>query len=1030
MDNPLRIPMICHSSEFGKLERQVSWEAIPGCKLQKSDLKLKGGSGAFDHNHAALLKWGMARRRLCLVLTDVLKTEVGKSFLDKRQGRTCCKKAQTASERSPCKKEAVRCRGQKPPRNDRNETATPESVRRSAPASLQRSSLRKRLHSVDNGEESEDVQPTNGEDYGVVDCGLSVSWKPAEDAGDADEFSPTPIKDMGTQETHCLKRRRKIGRRTRCNGTSGPKRQRESVLRLTGESKGDGGLAPASLVEPGEDCDADDADGGLVRFASEAVGGATRLVPVANTNSEPADVVGCPGFSRLPSQDDSSQAVPGEPIVLSSDEEEGGDVIQRRVRTVFSVGDAGDDGHCGQQATQEVAFKDLGSPDMQNVEVLHVVVGERGSTSSIPKIDRSVLGVAFTSMFCGGYQGNANGNLVIVNQKIIIPLKDSSQQSDVTLTLERTELRRYSVWEQEELESRGLRWPSGAEPRTVLLFCVTQSAAAAVHRDLLRLRAQHGAPPGTGNPSPFLVLTLKDPLVGMEGAVLRSLLEIDCLNCLTSESHADGLELKDFISPDLSLDESLELIKSSGRDPHLLRRLGLDAAEPDRGSSSSDSDVDPLNAEAERALLLDMCELETLLDLERGTTPTQEQDQEQDQDQDQDQDQEQDQEQEQEQEPEEDAGMQHSPEEDQKNQGEDKHAGTPLYTICRRRTAGTYTVTMCQPDSTWVKYKHQGLAHRLIQFPPPPLKGGITVTMEDLQCLDSGQYLNDVIIDFYLKYLLHNSPRAVVERSHIFSSFFYKQLTRRDNASEGNATESCQRQKRHQRVKTWTRHVDIFKKDFLFVPVNQEAHWYLVVICFPGLEESRSEPWTESSHNGADEPPEQEEAGSSNEATPSPPPPKLNRSNSVDAASSGKETTKASRSQVNCTEKSCHRNVVSKRPCILIMDSLKLSLHERIFKVLREYLQSEWEARRGSSRDFGPDQMKSSHCQVPLQDNSSDCGLYLLQYVESFLKDPVVHFDLPLHLQRWFPRRQVRSKREEIRDLVLQLYRQQKTSKK
>lgn len=40
---------------------------------------------------------------------------------------------------------------------------------------------------------------------------------------------------------------------------------------------------------------------------------------------------------------------------------------------------------------------------------------------------------------------------------------------------------------------------------------------------------------------------------------------------------------------------------------------------------------------------------------------------------------------------------------------------------------------------------------RLIQFPPPPLKGGITVTAEDLQCLDSGQYLNDVIIDFYLK---------------------------------------------------------------------------------------------------------------------------------------------------------------------------------------------------------------------------------------------------------------------------------------
>lgn len=50
------------------------------------------------------------------------------------------------------------------------------------------------------------------------------------------------------------------------------------------------------------------------------------------------------------------------------------------------------------------------------------------------------------------------------------------------------------------------------------------------------------------------------------------------------------------------------------------------------------------------------------------------------------------------------------------------------------------------------------------------------------------------------------------------------------------------------------------------------------------------------------------------------------------------------------------------------------------------YLQSEWEVRRGSSRDFSSDQTQSSHCIVPLQDNSSDCGLYLLQYVESFLK--------------------------------------------
>lgn len=40
---------------------------------------------------------------------------------------------------------------------------------------------------------------------------------------------------------------------------------------------------------------------------------------------------------------------------------------------------------------------------------------------------------------------------------------------------------------------------------------------------------------------------------------------------------------------------------------------------------------------------------------------------------------------------------------------------------------------------------------RLIQYPAAPCKGRITVTKEDLACLASGEFLNDVIIDFYLK---------------------------------------------------------------------------------------------------------------------------------------------------------------------------------------------------------------------------------------------------------------------------------------
>ncbi|XP_043078253.1 sentrin-specific protease 7-like [Puntigrus tetrazona] len=226
--------------------------------------------------------------------------------------------------------------------------------------------------------------------------------------------------------------------------------------------------------------------------------------------------------------------------------------------------------------------------------------------------------------------------------------------------------------------------------------------------------------------------------------------------------------------------------------------------------------------------------------------------------------------------------------------------------------------------------RQQSSPRRLIQYPPPPSKGGITVTTEDLECLKDGEFLNDVIIDFYLKYLLlERADKDVAERSHIFSSFFYKQLTRKNASCPEDSGSTPSQVRRHQRVRTWTRHVDIFDKDFLFVPVNQEAHWYLVVICFPGLEvprfvrrdglEGDSVQGDGSEGLGESEAAVQEE----------------NRSNSDENKDDSHIKSNVSHLP-NCTENTCKRPIVCKRPCILIMDSLKLSVHERIFKLLRE----------------------------------------------------------------------------------------------
>lgn len=42
-------------------------------------------------------------------------------------------------------------------------------------------------------------------------------------------------------------------------------------------------------------------------------------------------------------------------------------------------------------------------------------------------------------------------------------------------------------------------------------------------------------------------------------------------------------------------------------------------------------------------------------------------------------------------------------------------------------------------------------------------------------------------------------------------------------------------EKRHSRVKTWTKNINLFEKDFIVIPINENAHWFLAIICFPNM---------------------------------------------------------------------------------------------------------------------------------------------------------------------------------------------------
>ncbi|XP_036438246.1 sentrin-specific protease 6 isoform X1 [Colossoma macropomum] len=392
---------------------------------------------------------------------------------------------------------------------------------------------------------------------------------------------------------------------------------------------------------------------------------------------------------------------------------------------------------------------------------------------------------------------------------------------------------------------------------------------------------------------------------------------------------------------------------------------------------------------------------------------------------------------------------------------------------------------------------------KLMMYPPPPAKGGISVTNEDLHCLNDGEFLNDVIIDFYLKYLfIEKLKKEDAHKSHVFSSFFYKRLNQRERRNAQDTTNLPIQKRKHNRVKTWTRHVDLFQKDFIFVPINESAHWYLAVICFPGLERVQVEPnplyqaqppsqprgnappsaqlgSSVMRDGGLEEPSPHTEPISFNQfevnaeealcEQPASMPPCAHKPehscahgmngqvkvqphytdalHRISVCYSTDDTGTFSDDQSSCHDECSEdgtladdtgasesmewtsRPTICKQPCILIMDSLRGPARSTVVKTLREYLEVEWEVKKGSRRSFGKDVMKGSSPRVPQQDNFSDCGVYVLQYVESFFENPIPSFHLPMTLLDWFPQQRMKTKRDEIKELILKIQSEQQSDR-
>ncbi|KXX75700.1 Ubiquitin-like-specific protease 2 [Madurella mycetomatis] len=287
-----------------------------------------------------------------------------------------------------------------------------------------------------------------------------------------------------------------------------------------------------------------------------------------------------------------------------------------------------------------------------------------------------------------------------------------------------------------------------------------------------------------------------------------------------------------------------------------------------------------------------------------------------------------------------------------------------------------------------------------------------TVDKEDIPRLDEGECLNDNLIGFGLRYLFDEFASRhpdLNKRVYLHNSFFYEKL----KSSRGTIN--------YDGVKSWTAKVDLLSYDYIIVPVNEHFHWWVAIICNPG----RLDPDARNLPSKAESGPEKggatnasksvknvhEGASSDVEMTDAPETrpmqpqregivdegrePNLVKSDVVDLSSEGRD---GSIDLAHTGAKYRRKPGPSSRrynpedPRIITLDSLGSS-HSNTVTHLKKYLLEEFKHKRSKIITDVPLQLGMKAVGIPEQNNFCDCGVYLLGYIQEFVKNP----DLFIH---------------------------------
>lgn len=291
------------------------------------------------------------------------------------------------------------------------------------------------------------------------------------------------------------------------------------------------------------------------------------------------------------------------------------------------------------------------------------------------------------------------------------------------------------------------------------------------------------------------------------------------------------------------------------------------------------------------------------------------------------------------------------------------------------------------------------------------------VTWDDLAKLEDKEFLNDSIVDLFIRYLQNNISPDIVKKMHFFSTFFYERLTARSK-----------RQIDYDAVKNWTKTINIFTRDYIVIPICENAHWYVMIVCNPkalGEEEAKAESESETGivHNTSHEVDSVENDTKDILKSDL----DLERSQeglfiySDDETAMTPRRRKAGRKSRSHTRKKYDTNA----PVIITLDSLDIP-RSTTAGLIKDYLIQEGKTRNKEIEKGSIQGMSAKD--IPHQPNWYDCGIYLCMYLEQFMADPPKFIESLLQREKsiaWPKRLKSADLRQRLYDTFVELHKAQ-----